>query len=417
LKQAVKIFALLLATHLAKAQDTVNSAVVNQRTFDLYEQKNWKELDRQGTGFLKKGYDYYYLRMRVGIAYYERKNYCLAEKHFREVLYFNSHDELAMEYLYYCYVFTGRTENARWISKKFSPGLAAKIGIKSDVAVSDVLVEGGSKITDSSAYYNKIRREKSNYYNPSTYLHAGLTHYVKNRFSVFHGVTLYTQDNFTGSVKQTQYYIKGAVPLKGNWMLTAAFHDININFTSNIPAQPPSLPGQGRPPRLESVTTTSNYIAAAFAGQKTYGKINVGLGMTFTNMYSKNLYIHYGTLSYYVFGNSKLVAGATGYLHTASSYSSFNFAAAPFVYLQPVNKFSVKIAYLRNSGNNIIEDNGYIVNNSPDITNSRMSLLLNYYCTKHFSVYGLYQKEYKTESYQHFNYSYNVIVGGMRFWL
>ena len=416
MKQWIKIFA-LLAVHFANAQDTLNSGVVNQRTFDLYEQKSWKELDKQGADFLKKGYDYYYLRMRVGIAYYERKDYCLAEKHFNRALHFNSHDELAMEYLYYCYVFTGRHENARWLSKKFSPELAAKLGIKSDVAVSDVLVEGGSKISDSSAYYDKVKKEKSNYYNPSTYLHAGLTHYVQNRVSVFHGVTLYAQDNFTGSVKQTQYYIKGAMPLKNNWMLTAAFHYININFTSSILTQPLPMPGQGPPPRPQSVSTTSNYIAAAFSGQKIYGKINAGLGMTFTNMYGKNLFIHYGTFSYYVFGNSRLVAGATAYLHTADSYSSFNFAASPYIYLQPVNKFSVKLAYLRNSGNNIIEDNGYIVNNSPDITNSRMSVLLNYYCTRHFSIYALYQREYKTESVQKFNYNYNVMVGGMRFWL
>jgi tetratricopeptide (TPR) repeat protein len=415
-KQSIKIFSLLFIVNLAKAQDTLNSALVNQKTFDLYVQKNWKELDRQGINFLKRGYDYYYLRMRVGIAYYERKNYCLAEKHFAEALHFNSHDELAMEYLYYCYIFTGRREDARWLSKKFTADLARKVGVKSDAAVSDIFVEGGTKLTDSSAYYDKMRKEKSNYYNPSSYFHIGLTHYVQNRFSLFHGITLYSQDNFTGSIKQNQYYIKAAVPLRKNWMGVASFHAINIHVTSSIPNQPPHRPGM--PPRQQtSSTTISNYIAATAAAQKFFGRINVGVGATFTNMYGTNLLIHYGTFSYYIFGNSKVVAGATAYLHTSDSYSSFNYALSPFLYLQPIDKFSAKISYFRNSGSNIIEDNGYVVNNSPDITNSRTSILLNYYCTKHFTIYALLQKEYKTEKYQLFNYNYNVIVGGVRFWL
>ncbi len=125
--------------------------------------------------------------------------------------------------------------------------------------------------------------------------------------------------------------------------------------------------------------------------------------------------IHNGFGSYHVFGNSSLVLGASAYAYTNDSYSSINLAATPFVYFQPAKWFSIKSSYLFNNGSNFIEDNGYLVNNSSDLTKGRFSLLANFRIGKHLSLYGLYQLESKTESTQQFNYKYNIFVGGIRF--
>ena len=87
---------------------------------------------------------------------------------------------------------------------------------------------------------------------------------------------------------------------------------------------------------------------------------------------------------------------------------------APFLYVQPLKRLSVKASYFTNSGKNLVEDIGYLVNNSFDLTSSRLSILASLYLSKHVSFYGLYQFENKTESTQKFNYQYNVIVGGLK---
>ena len=125
-------------------------------------------------------------------------------------------------------------------------------------------------------------------------------------------------------------------------------------------------------------------------------------------------YIHNGFLSYSVFGNSKLIVGATGYLHQLEHESSIHTAMAPFVYLHPYNQLSLKLSYFHNSTNNLVEDNGYLVNNSIDLTTSRYSALVNFTINKHISLYGLYQLEHKTESYQSFHYKYHMILGGLK---
>ena len=42
-----------------------------QKTFNLYKERNWSELIFWGEKAINEGNDYFYLRMRLGIAFYE----------------------------------------------------------------------------------------------------------------------------------------------------------------------------------------------------------------------------------------------------------------------------------------------------------------------------------------------------------
>ena len=131
-------------------------------------------------------------------------------------------------------------------------------------------------------------------------------------------------------------------------------------------------------------------------------------------MNGQTLLLHNGLISYSVLGNSRIVLGCTGYIHTVNSYSTINNSVSPFVYVRPFKKMSVKVSYLENKGSNIIEDNGYLVNNSGDLTTSRWSCLVNFNISNHFDLYGLYQFENKEAAVQNFTYHYNVIVAGIK---
>src|ERR1035437_780409 len=105
------------------AQDTLTSKIVEERSYQLYQQKNWSGLIHFGNQAIEKGFDYYYLRMRIGTAYFEKKNYRSAQKHFKKALSFNASDDVATEYLYYCHIFNAQYDHARKFTKKFSADL------------------------------------------------------------------------------------------------------------------------------------------------------------------------------------------------------------------------------------------------------------------------------------------------------
>ena len=356
--------------------------------------------------------------MRVGIAYYEKKNYSLAEGYFKKALKFNSTDDLALEYLYYCYFFTGKIQEARILSTTFNTLLKQKIGINNQSAIQTIFVEGGTKISDSASYYDASKKTNSNYFNSPVYFQIGLNHYIKNKISLVHVFTYFNQQTFLGSIKQPQYYLKATFALKNNWQISPSFHWVNIKSTKDVMFQPPNNNMGNSPPRPQSNnntnTTISNYFVGSLSIQKNIKKITLGVGSLISNINNVTQYIHNGFVSYSVFGNSKLVVGCTGYLHTTDNYLTTYTSFAPFIYLQPITRLSIKVAYLYNSKNNILEDNGYIINNSPDLTNYRYSGLINCIITKHIAIYGLYQLEFKQEKVQLFNYRYNVLVGGIK---
>ncbi len=412
--------------------DTLNSAYVEQKSYDLYNDKNWSELIKFGNQSINKGFNYYYLQLRVGIAYYEKKNYSLALGHFKKALVFNLDDELTLEYMYFCYIYNGRHENARELSKQFNLPLLQKIGIAKQSNIEFAIIEGGTKITDSVEYYNKAKNGTPNYFKPPIYFQLGLNHYIKNRVSLFHALTYFNQQSFLGTVKQYQYFIKATVPIKNNWLMLASLHCVNLNTTSKLVTTtidtlwPPGvLPHTqqpaGAPPlktKKNTITTqtknNANYFVGALNAQKTINKFTIGIGTTVSNIGNITQFINNSYLSCNVFGNTKLVLGCIGYMHTKNNYKTTYASVMPFLSINPITKLSIKLSYLLNTKYNIIEENGYLINNSPDLSSTRYSSLINFNITKHLAIYGLYQLEFKQENLQLFNYRYNVMVAGFK---
>ena len=104
-KLILVLSAWLILLTVVHGQAVMNFTSLDKQTYELYLDKNWKDLISLGKNGLEKGFDYFYLRMRIGIAYYELANYHRAIPHFRKAQLFNSKDQFANEYLYYSYLF------------------------------------------------------------------------------------------------------------------------------------------------------------------------------------------------------------------------------------------------------------------------------------------------------------------------
>ncbi len=99
------LFLLLLGV---SAQEKKGFSYYDRLTYQAYLQGDWQQVIRLGREALHAGYDSYYLRMRLGIAFYNRHNYVRALHHFLKAQEFNEQDAVVRQYLYYCYLFLGR---------------------------------------------------------------------------------------------------------------------------------------------------------------------------------------------------------------------------------------------------------------------------------------------------------------------
>lgn len=390
------IFSTVLAIQ-SNAQENA-SLSINAKSYQLYEKQQWTELIAFGEEALLKETDYFYLRMRIGIAYYEKSNFALAQVHFRKALYFNSTDVLAQEYLYYCYVFTGKQEEAMQLSLLFSEKLKSKIGIANKSAVEEITLESAQK-SPKEKYVNS---EGTAFFQNATYIQLGLKHSLKNRFSLFHAATYYSQKSNIGDVKQTQYYLQGTVPLKNQWTLQPAIHLINTKYSNA------SVPVQNE--------TNDNSFLASFSLSKRIKKTEITAGTTYTDNPQLSQNTYFGRIAYAPLGNSKFILGYTHYVHSSASNSVQNNSKAPYLYFEPTTKTSLKVSYFDNENSNIAEDNGYLVNNAYHLTKNRLALLLDYDISKSLTVYGMYQYEQKTHrEVNNFDFEYNLYLVGLKF--
>jgi tetratricopeptide (TPR) repeat protein len=101
------------------AQEKMSYKTADSLTYRLYAGGNWKELIYAGKESIRQGHDYYYLRMRIGIAYYQLGRYRAAAVHFEEALNFYSDDKTAIGYLQQCYDWAGMNTEAAYLSKRF----------------------------------------------------------------------------------------------------------------------------------------------------------------------------------------------------------------------------------------------------------------------------------------------------------
>lgn len=116
---SVLIFILICYVN-ANAQNDFSKDSVDKKSAILFQNKKWDELISFGNTALKRNAETYFLRVRLGMAYFEKENYFNAIPEFERAIEIGYQDENVLEYLYNSYLKTGRTEDAAFIFSSFS---------------------------------------------------------------------------------------------------------------------------------------------------------------------------------------------------------------------------------------------------------------------------------------------------------
>lgn len=222
-----------------------------KETYKLYLKKEWSGVIEKCGEAIDKGIDNYYIRIRMGIAYYEQENYMQSTEHFEKALKFRPGEKLAMEYLYYANKFSGRREEADITAEKFPAELKAKTGYRVPQFINGIYTEGGYTFNSNYSEQNKtdLTGEADIYGDQKlikgySYFNLSLLHKIGSRFSITHGYTnlnlnytrqIYEQiegsKDFDISTSQNEYYILGNYYLGSGFNLMGSYHYLNVNVS------------------------------------------------------------------------------------------------------------------------------------------------------------------------------------------
>jgi tetratricopeptide (TPR) repeat protein len=298
----------------------------NQETYRLYLEGKWDSLKKVGRQALQSDIDFYYLRMRMGIACYQQKDYRKAIRHFEKALEFNRADPVALEYLYYARLMAGQTDQALITRKKFRGELAMKL----PPVTSRFLDQASAEFLYASGRVNDLLEDPGPF-NPLIPGVQNLTRYFFNatvslshRIAPWAGITqAYTYLNKTNhqyyndglyllelpeqQVIQHQYYLSPRFTTPWGLSVNPALHRIGVRY------QAPVIPDQGFQGGNNQVGMVFLKDPALLAGlqlEQSLGHLDLQGGVWYSNLNAGEQWQSRLAVNWFPLGNLNLYGGA-----------------------------------------------------------------------------------------------------------
>jgi len=262
-------------------------------TYAHYLNQDWEKVLYTGNTALNRNIDYFYLRMRMGIAAYYLGHNSEAADHFEKALVFNSKDQTAQLYLYDTYRLLGKNTKAYRLSMGFNKQTQALIPTKIK-PIEAVYTGGGysfsnnltnndklfiNKDNDTLTGYRILIGDKSDYYmgvsfnlSPIISMYAGYNHLniqkkINFQYTEAHPVldsvqrqdwgfqnfystdTVLLQQSFNETINQSEIYLNSRFQFENSWAITLFGNLVMVNSV-NIKTDT----------MVVSVTDTSYYV-------------------------------------------------------------------------------------------------------------------------------------------------------------
>lgn len=393
-----------------QTQEKLSTLEVDSQSYELYRQKEWKTLTRFGKNARKQGIDFYYLRYRMGISYYELSKYRQAIPCFERVVEQSPNDSVALEYLYYSYLFAGRFEDARMLSLKFDPPFKKRLDIPDRkllfhaagmeykyYQLDDFTVPNE---TTGKSLEQKVRVSLN-------YANVNFTHYSKSRFSLFHAFSyiwgmnrLYDPNqeayNFDENLRQYQYYLAGNWHIGKGLDMTLAFHYLRTTLEGLNPTMG-SGPGPGNQNQKYLYISKENGYVGFIKFSKSVSNFNFRISGTISDLNGGIQYQPLAGFDYYPLGNTNLYFSSDVAYLIAPSEEHYT----PGLVIK--QKMGVRVfrpvwvePYLQyGSVSNYADEDAYVIYNSHDVIDywygARLNIYLADYTLNLYYIFQYYQ--------------------------
>ncbi len=324
------VFVIIAAPGL-KAQEPTDFNAINEDSYRLYLAGEWDSVIMVGKAALKQEIDYYYLRMRMGIAFHEKKHFRKAAVHFRKALDFNPGDPVALEYLYYASLFAGQYDQASLVRKEFKGDLALKLspskgkfldrfggeylyhqGLNSDLLSDpDALFQGlPTGVQYITRHYSNASLSLSNIVTPGFRLNHAFTYLSKTNHQYYNdGQNIFQLTD--QHVTQVQYYLSPVITTLSGYVFMPMVHLVSIHYQAPVDIEQ-GFQGGGSRIVLGYLKTFDFVSGLGFS--KGFGAIDLYLGAWYASLNNKEQVQSRLGVTWYPFGNLNLYAG--GFLNS-----------------------------------------------------------------------------------------------------
>ena len=442
-------FSILLLYYSQKlsGQGQPNFVQIDSKTYQAYLQKDWKTVMTIGKEALKADIDYFYLRMRIGIAYYEEHNYQKSILHFEKALAFNFRDKYALEYLYYAYLLSGRKYEAEILYKKnyaiLFPALQKDtISIIESIYANYTYNKTNQSFEQDEVFVDPISGNEGDQRiskNFSLYS-AGIIFSFSNRFKLNTSFSRLNKTNdyfyfyqensiaaYNQRITQNHFHISPIVPLKKGFTLWAAYSALSLNvpYIYYYESGTGSGYGQGQQQQtsqlVEYTYTEKDYvIAGGISKNLPFFKINAS--MYYSNLNRASQMRPSLALTYYPLGNLNLYA-ASEISYLSDTYSTDHAIINNRLGVKVFDKFWIEGMHTTGNLINYAEAGGAVVYNDINILTDRTdinmyipfskykgNIYLSYEYASYFSEFHSYAPaEYKNT----LKYNVQSITGGI----
>ena len=339
-----------------KAQN-FNSKQVEDLSYQNFLNGNHEQQIKLIETVLPLGIDYYYLRVRLGIAYMAKGNYRTALFHFNKAKKFNRHGVEAISYIRDCSLALGM-DNLDRLSKKES---GIPVGF-----LKMIYAETGMK---QSSFADTIGH--------TYFAHYGMQFALGSKLTSYQAYSFAYQNTLPLNVRQHQYYTHLAYKPSVNWQINGNFSYLIANIQLNT---------------NDSVYNEANYVYG-FSIIKHHKKFDYSLNASYSYLNLKEQIQGGIALSYFVFGNDLLQLRMQANAQYQDSVLTPIYI--PSATIKLFRNCWLKGEYIIANTSNFIEQDAFITNNNPDKTFDKATLMLNYKIKSRHDFYLLGQLENK----------------------
>ena len=460
---------LLAGVFLPGRAQIIDFPYIDSVTYHHYVNHKWEAVVANGKIGLENHIDYYYLRMRIGEAYYAMEKYALAIPHFKKALEFSHQDKSASAYLYYSYINMGMSSRAYRLGMSFNEHLKQSLDIKpKPVELIDVF--GGYTFSNNESRNSQIsllRQQddfgKQTLIGNQIYMHAGLTFHFSPSFSLYlsgsyldiartnrfeyrieeqtKGVPVYANDgwivnrfesekvtydqSFEGRIRQYEYYANAKIQMANGLSLNLFGNLLSINApvidnekisvikTDTLTWHPATGEVQAYAWTKDSMVFTEtdtsfvNWVAGVNL-QKDFNTVTINVFGTFSQL-TESYQGQVGmSLLYYPLGSTLFYGKTelTGFFESGEIYGN----EKRLIFCQ---KLGIKLfkntwlegEYMAGNLHNVNRNQGMIVYNLPEKINFIAGLNLHIFATKHLAVSLMYNYSDKQGNYKTENMS------------
>ncbi len=408
---------LLCISFVLNAQQELNFQTVNTKTYEYYQHQHWDSLILLGNKAINEKIDFFYLRVRLGYAYYIKGNYTKAIDHFVAANQFNSYDPFVLECLYYAYIFSNQPTEANYLLKSNKNSFNQNT-IKDNIVR---LIYAETSVSTPFHSENPILRKQQSAQGPHNLKWLDANKILSSKYTAI-GTQLYLNKYLITTLSyayllldnskdiwinnnllndryylyQHQLYVNSTIRLKKNHYLTAAINGINVNFNS---LHSDFVPPEQKVLLWREETNLFNFAASCSFKQRnknTEWSVNAGFS-NFNNSTQKSTGIN---LVFYPKGNLNLYLTTSASLLLADKEKNIvvngnlGFKVMKYLWMEPfvgIGKIS-----------NYAENNAYVIYNTSDISNLRIGSSIIAPINK-FKLSARYMFQQKSSPFEYFD--------------